>query len=50
MADALKLTGKELEGLLQRVRDEKSLTPEERELIREILTDAVKTGFLKVEI
>jgi hypothetical protein len=49
MADKLKLTGKELKGLLKRVQDEKTLTPEERELISEILKDSVRIGLLKVQ-
>lgn len=48
MAKKLKLTQKRLEELLQRVRDEQTLTPEERRLIEEIFDEAVRIGALKV--
>jgi hypothetical protein len=48
MAKKLKLTRKRLEELLQRVRDEQTLTPEERRLIEEIFGEAIRIGALKV--
>ena len=49
MAKKLKLTQKRLEELLQRVRDEQTLTPLERRLIEEIFDEATRTGALKVK-
>jgi hypothetical protein len=48
MAQKLKLTQKKLEELLQRVRDEQTLTPEERRLIEEFFGVAIRIGALKV--
>lgn len=45
----IKLTKKSLEGLLQRLRDEPSLTPEERRLLKEAVEEAIRTGHLKVK-
>jgi hypothetical protein len=45
----LKVTQGEFKGLLKRVEDEKTLSPEERELIGEILKDSVRIGILKVK-
>ena len=49
MATKLKLTHKRLEELLQRVRDEQTLTPLERRLIEEVFDEAIRTGALKVK-
>lgn len=44
-----KLTRRGLKELLKRVKDEKTLSPEERELIREIVKDAARTGLIQVK-
>jgi hypothetical protein len=44
----LKLTQEEFKGLLARVENEQTLSPEERELIGEVLKDSVRMGLLKV--
>jgi hypothetical protein len=49
MATKLKLTQKRLEELLQRVRDEETLTPDERRLLKEAVEEAIRLGFLKVK-
>jgi hypothetical protein len=49
MATKLKLTKKRLEELLQRVHDEPTLTPDERRLLKEIMEEAIRLGFLKVK-
>lgn len=45
----LKLSQEEFKGLLKRVENEKTLSPEERELIGEVLKDSVRIGLLKVK-
>ncbi len=49
MATKLKLTKKRLEELLQRVHDEPTLTPDERRLLKGIMEEAIRLGFLKVK-
>jgi hypothetical protein len=49
MAEKLKLTRRELKGLLKRVKDEETLSPEERELIEEILKEAARIGVIQVK-
>ena len=49
MLKKLKLTQKRLEELLQRVRDEETLTPDERRLLKEAVEEAIRLGFLKVK-
>ncbi len=49
MAKKLKLTRTRLKELLQRVKDEPTLTPEERRLIKEIFEEAIRIGALKVK-
>jgi hypothetical protein len=49
MAKKLKLTRTRLEELLQRVKDEPTLTLEERRLIKEIFEEAIRIGALKVK-
>jgi hypothetical protein len=49
MAKKLKLTRTRLGELLQRVKDEPTLTPEERRLIKEIFEEAIRIGALKVK-
>lgn len=49
MVEKLKLTKKRLEKLLQRVKDEPTLTLDERRLIEEIFDEAIRIGALKVK-
>jgi hypothetical protein len=49
MLKKLKLTQKRLEELLERVHDEQTLTPDERRLLKEIVEEAIRLGFLKVK-
>lgn len=48
MAQELTRTRRELKELLTRIAHEKTLSPEERALIVEILKEAERTGVIKV--